>query len=71
MRPATAKVHKHDLDSLDKFGYWCFRAALLIVFVVWLVRQVAPEVKAAWHELHSEPAKVEQTTPKVVPKPSP
>jgi len=39
-------LHASNLDFLDTVAFWCFRAALLIVFVAWLARHVIHELKA-------------------------
>jgi hypothetical protein len=39
-------LHEPNLDLLDTIAYWSFRAALLVVFVMWLVRHVSHEIRA-------------------------
>ena len=49
-------MHSPNFDFLDTVGYWSFRAALLFVFISWLVRHVIHELKTlknAWLELRS------------------
>ena len=33
-----------NFDPLDRIAYWCFRVALLIVFVAWLAKHVIHEL---------------------------
>lgn len=44
MSSQEATVSDPHLDPLDCIGFWIFKAALLIVFVVWLARHVLHEI---------------------------